>query len=406
VLRILSLFPGDKSEDEVWHNALSSSDELSIATKSVETDTLLDENKVEFTQRKTRNNSLKVHEDLKSLLSQLSTASASRATDSDSPIVQNNHEQAILNNITRALSLDRNYSGISESMVNEAEGECTIDQLKQQIELDRKSISRLWKELEEERNASAVAANQTMAMITRLQEEKAAMQMEALQYQRMMEEQSEYDREDLQKMTGVVQNLQAEIEGYKIKLKDQLLVNEIRDHMSLSEQAGSSISRIKSLACFEDEKTYISKRLRKLRQKLHEFSNNSKHVPVQKLSDDKEDPVDDRNSDDGYEDANEDGKTDDSVFEKHLGRNGYSSRDLKRSDPKGQYHAMVSENDLVSFEDEISQVSERLMALEADRSFLEHSVNSLKNGKEGEALIRNIAGSLRELRKMGIGWKE
>ncbi|EER93280.1 probable myosin-binding protein 5 [Sorghum bicolor] len=397
---------GDKSEDEVWHNALSSSDELSIATKSVETDTLLDENKVEFTQRKTRNNSLKVHEDLKSLLSQLSTASASRATDSDSPIVQNNHEQAILNNITRALSLDRNYSGISESMVNEAEGECTIDQLKQQIELDRKSISRLWKELEEERNASAVAANQTMAMITRLQEEKAAMQMEALQYQRMMEEQSEYDREDLQKMTGVVQNLQAEIEGYKIKLKDQLLVNEICDHMSLSEQAGSSISRIKSLACFEDEKTYISKRLRKLRQKLHEFSNNSKHVPVQKLSDDKEDPVDDRNSDDGYEDANEDGKTDDSVFEKHLGRNGYSSRDLKRSDPKGQYHAMVSENDLVSFEDEISQVSERLMALEADRSFLEHSVNSLKNGKEGEALIRNIAGSLRELRKMGIGWKE
>ncbi|CAD6215001.1 unnamed protein product [Miscanthus lutarioriparius] len=393
---------GDKSEDDVWHNALSSSDELSIATKSVETDTLPDENKVEFTQRRSRNNSLKVHEDLKSLLSQLT---ASRATDSDSPIVQNNHEQAILHNITRALSLDRNYSGISESMVNEAEGECTIDQLKQQIELDRKSISRLWKELEEERNASAVAANQTMAMITRLQEEKAAMQMEALQYQRMMEEQSEYDRDDLQKMIGIVQNLQSEIEGYKIKLKDQLLVNEIRDQMHLScpnEHAGSSISRIKSLACFEDEKTYIAKRLRKLRQKLHEFSNNSKHVPVQKLSDGKEDPVDVRSSHDAYED----GEMDDSVFEKHLGRNEYSSGDSKQSDPKGQYHAMVSENDLASFEDEISEVSERLMALEADLSFLEHSVNSLRNGKEGEELIRDIAGSLRELRKMGIGWKE
>ncbi|CAD6207081.1 unnamed protein product [Miscanthus lutarioriparius] len=391
---------GDKSEDDVWHNALSSSDELSITTKSVETDTLPDENKVEFTQRRSRNNSLKVHEDLKSLLSQLSTAS--RATDSDSPTVQNNHEQAILNNITR--SLDRNYSGISESMVNEA-GECTIDQLKQQIELDRKSISRLWKELEEERNASAVAANQTMAMITRLQEEKAAMQMEALQYQRMMEEQNEYDREDLQKMTGIVQNLQAEIEGYRMKLKDQLLVNEIRDQMRLScqkEHAGSSISGIKSLACFEDEKTYIAKCLRKLRQKLHEFSNNSKHVPVQKVSDGKEDPVDDRNSDDAYEDS----ETDDSVFEKHLGRNGYISRDSKQSDPKGQYHAMVSENDLASFEDEISRVSERLMALEADRSFLEHSVNSLRNGKEGEALIRDIAGSLRQLRRMGIGSKE
>ena len=46
----------------------------------------------------------------------------------------------------------------------------------------------LYAELEEERSAAAIAANQMMAMINRLQEEKAAIQMEALQYQRMMEE--------------------------------------------------------------------------------------------------------------------------------------------------------------------------------------------------------------------------
>nr|TKV90788.1 hypothetical protein SEVIR_9G051900v2 [Setaria viridis] len=67
---------------------------------------------------------------------------------------------------------------------------------------------------------------------------------------------------------------------------------------------------------------------------------------------------------------------------------------------KGQYHAMVGENDLVSLEHEISDVSERLMALEADRSFLEHSVNSLRNGKAGEELIRDITSRLRELRKI------
>ncbi|CAN6286513.1 unnamed protein product [Urochloa humidicola] len=386
----------DKLEDDVWHNALSSTEELSVAAKLAETDTIADEKKAQFNHTTTRNNSFDVHEDLKSLLSQLSTAS--QAPDYDSPAVQNQHEQDIVQNITRALSFDRNYSGISESLVNEAEGECTIDQLKQQIELDHKSISRLWKELEEERNASAIAANQTMAMITRLQEEKAAMQMEALQYQRMMEEQSEYDREDVQKMAQTVQNLQAEIEGYKMKLKDQLLVDEIRDHMRLS-----------SLSGFEDEKTYISKRLRKLRQKLHKFSNNSKHAPLPKLIDDKEDPFDDRNSEDAYEDADEDDKIYDPVFNEHLGRNGSRFRDLKHGrghDPKGQYHAMVSENDLASFEYEISEVSGRLMALEADRSFLEHSVNSLRNGKEGEELIRDIASSLRELRKMGIPWKE
>lgn len=399
----------DQSEDDVWHNALSSTEELSVAAKLAKTDTIADGKKAEFTDTTRRKESSKVHEDLKSLLSQLSNAS--QAPDCDSPTVQNQHEHAILQNITRALSLDRNYSGIPESVVNEAEGECTIDQLKQQIELDRKSISRLWKDLEEERNASAVAANQTMAMITRLQEEKASMQMEALQYQRMMEEQSEYDREDLQKVAQTVQDLQAEIEGYKMKLKDQLLVDEIRDHMCLScsKEHGSIISRSKSLSGFEDEKTYISKRLRKLRQKLHEFSNNSKHVPLPKLSDDKEGSFDDRDREHAYEDADEDGKTDDSVFNKHLGRDGNRFMDSKHGqghDPKGQYHAMVSENVLASFEEEISEVSGRLMALEADRSFLEHSVNSLRNGKAGEELIRDIASSLRELRKMGIPWKE
>ncbi|KAF8710083.1 hypothetical protein HU200_029812 [Digitaria exilis] len=399
----------DKSEYDVWHDTLSPTEELSVAAKSAETDTIADEKKPEFTHATRMKDSLKVHEDLRSLLSQLSTAS--QAPDCNSPTVQNQHEQAILHNITRALSLDRNYSGISESMVGEAEGECTIDQLKQQIELDRKSISRLWKELEEERNASAVAANQTMAMITRLQEEKAALQMESLQYQRMMEEQSEYDREGLQKMTETVQNLLVEIESYKTKLKDQLLADEIRDHMRLSclKEHGSRISRTKSLSCFEDEKTYISKRLRRLRQKLHEFSNNSKHSPFPELTGDKEDSVDDRNSEDAFEDADEDDNTDDSIFSKHLGGNGNRFRNSKQgkgNDPKGQYHAMVSENDLASFEDEISEISGRLLALEADRSFLEHSVNSLRNGEAGEELVRDIARSLRELRKMGITWKQ
>ncbi|KAG4192628.1 hypothetical protein ERO13_A07G173600v2 [Gossypium hirsutum] len=80
-------------------------------------------------------------------------------------------------------------------------------------------------ELEEERSASAIAANQTMAMITRLQEEKAAMQMEALQYQRMMEEQSEYDQEALQLLNELMikrekekEELEKELEVYRKKV--------------------------------------------------------------------------------------------------------------------------------------------------------------------------------------------
>ncbi|KAK1406951.1 hypothetical protein QVD17_38561 [Tagetes erecta] len=47
-------------------------------------------------------------------------------------------------------------------------------------------------EEEEERNVSAVAINQAMSMITRLQEEKGALYTKALQSLRMMEEQAEY----------------------------------------------------------------------------------------------------------------------------------------------------------------------------------------------------------------------
>ncbi|CAK9180286.1 unnamed protein product [Ilex paraguariensis] len=82
-------------------------------------------------------------------------------------------------------------------------------------------------ELEEERSASAVATNQTMEMINRLQEEKAAMQMEALQYQRMMEEQSEYDQEVLQLFNELMvkrekekQELEKELEMNRKKLLD------------------------------------------------------------------------------------------------------------------------------------------------------------------------------------------
>ncbi|KAI3693845.1 hypothetical protein L1987_76799 [Smallanthus sonchifolius] len=73
--------------------------------------------------------------------------------------------------------------------------------------------------LEEERNASAVAANQAMAMITRLQEEKAALYTEALQCLRMMEEQAEYDNEALQNANDIIQEKDNQIQDLEKLLK-------------------------------------------------------------------------------------------------------------------------------------------------------------------------------------------
>ncbi|XP_042503627.1 myosin-binding protein 2-like [Macadamia integrifolia] len=119
---------------------------------------------------------------------------------------------------------------VDGSVISELEGGdgvLTVERLKSALREERKALHAMYAELEEERSASAIAANQTMAMITRLQEEKAAMQMEALQYQRMMEEQSEYDQEALQLLNELMvkrekekQELEKELEIYRKKALD------------------------------------------------------------------------------------------------------------------------------------------------------------------------------------------
>ncbi|ESQ51623.1 hypothetical protein EUTSA_v10016299mg [Eutrema salsugineum] len=123
------------------------------------------------------------------------------------------------------------HSASVESFVSinsDIEGESLVDMLKQQLDHDRKCLRDLTKELEEERNASAIATNQAMAMITRLQEEKAALHMEALQYLRMMDEQAEHDVDALERANDVladrekeIQDLEMELEYYRVKYPDE-----------------------------------------------------------------------------------------------------------------------------------------------------------------------------------------
>ncbi|KAJ0245508.1 GTD-binding domain-containing protein [Hirschfeldia incana] len=80
------------------------------------------------------------------------------------------------------------------------EGTCTppLDlTLEQVLEGERASRAALALELEKERNAAATAADEALGMILRLQEEKASIEMEARQYQRMIEEKSAFDAEEM-----------------------------------------------------------------------------------------------------------------------------------------------------------------------------------------------------------------
>ncbi|KAL1334049.1 hypothetical protein HN51_062934 [Arachis hypogaea] len=104
-------------------------------------------------------------------------------------------------------------AGDSNEATAQTEGDDPNSLLKRQVHMDHKSLMALCMELDEERNASAIAAKNAMAMITRLQEEKAALQMDALQYQRMMEEQIEYEQENLQATNEMLAKLEEEVKA-------------------------------------------------------------------------------------------------------------------------------------------------------------------------------------------------
>ncbi|KAJ6411654.1 hypothetical protein OIU84_008271 [Salix udensis] len=93
-----------------------------------------------------------------------------------------------------------------------------LQDLKKQVRLDRRLLMALCMELDEERSSSAVAANNAMAMINRLQAERAAVQMEAMQYERMMEEQAAYEREVLQATRDIVSKREELIRGLEVEL--------------------------------------------------------------------------------------------------------------------------------------------------------------------------------------------
>ncbi|KAJ8573018.1 hypothetical protein K7X08_009529 [Anisodus acutangulus] len=209
-----------------------------------------------FLEQRSFKDSARMSEDLKALLRQLSAA---RGTDSIlsemSPRVSVNGEEIIgMHLLQKRISLERNESALSleGSSVSEIDGESMSDHLKRQVEYDRKLMAALYKELEEERNASSVAANQAMAMITRLQEEKAALHMEALQCLRMMEEQAEYDNEALEKANDLlaqkekeIQDLEAQLELYKKKLGNMAVFDDVleaRYNSNKAKQADTTCS--------------------------------------------------------------------------------------------------------------------------------------------------------------------
>ncbi|XP_015892233.3 protein FLOURY 1-like [Ziziphus jujuba] len=91
-------------------------------------------------------------------------------------------------------------------------------ELRKLVKIERQRAKEAQTELEKERMAAATAAEEAMAMILRLQNEKSCIEMQANQYRRMAEHKQQYDEALIQSLQWIVTKLESE----KSLLEDQL----------------------------------------------------------------------------------------------------------------------------------------------------------------------------------------
>ncbi|XP_019443102.1 PREDICTED: myosin-binding protein 7-like [Lupinus angustifolius] len=83
--------------------------------------------------------------------------------------------------------------------------------MKETLYAQQKLLHNLYSELEQEREASAIAANETLDMILRLQGEMALLKMEATQYKRMAEEKIDHAEATIEVFQEVMHQMEMEI---------------------------------------------------------------------------------------------------------------------------------------------------------------------------------------------------
>jgi hypothetical protein len=140
---------------------------------------------------------------------------------------------------------------------------------------EREALAAMYLELEKERNASATAANEAMGMIARLQEEKAAVLMEARQFQRVVEQKSMHDQEAIEALREVI----ARIEEEKRELEEE---NEFYRSRLLRAQIEESI-RARSMPLLTAPSSSAEERTRRSRSLLLQKSPSSTSMGKQKI---------------------------------------------------------------------------------------------------------------------------
>lgn len=308
----------------------------------------------------------------------------------------------------------------------------TIERLRETVRAEEEALRGLYAELEEERSASAIAANQTMAMITRLQEEKARVQMEALQYQRMMEEQAEYDQEALQLLNHLMvkrerekEQLQRELEVYRKKVleyeskeknKTKITnsdcegeVDDDDDNNNIKEENGEEDNTSETDVDLEKITLDCVKHMSMLDESLSEFEEERLVILDQlKVLEDRLLIMQDKESAEDSKctgEFSEVGLTMASMAKSLLpllDAAENESEDGFQEVPESVEKKFGSESEKLEIIKQVDSVYERLQVLETDGEFLENCMSSAKKGDKGTDLLQDILQHLRDLRNIEL----
>ncbi|KAL8097401.1 hypothetical protein AgCh_030505 [Apium graveolens] len=113
--------------------------------------------------------------------------------------------------------------------------ECDVVKLRELVKVERERANAANVELEKERMAAATAAEETMAMILRLQKEKSVIEMEAHQYRRLAEEKQLHDQEVIESLRWIAMRCQSA----GLQLEDQVRSLKQKVELQLKDDEGA-----------------------------------------------------------------------------------------------------------------------------------------------------------------------
>ncbi|MBA0631657.1 hypothetical protein Godav_000512 [Gossypium davidsonii] len=124
-----------------------------------------------------------------------------------------------IDNCKEILKKDTDFDakyGVEEG-TDEKEKECCpedeefdVMSLRKLVKIERRRTKAAYRELEKERTAASSAANEAMAMILRLQNEKSSVEIDANQFKRMAEQKQEYDQQVIESLQWIVMKHESE----------------------------------------------------------------------------------------------------------------------------------------------------------------------------------------------------